>query len=117
MQSRRFPQLHPSGPHPVDPPIVLARPDINSLLDVFGNPFWMFDDQPIHIRDIDCAVRSRLDRSRTEPWIARSQKLPPLFARRSPRAKRNAIRLQHLPMHQVMRWFADKNTALKLRPE
>ena len=77
----------------------------------------MLDHQPIHIRDIQRAVRTRPRGREPRPQIGRRKKLRLLFALRALADKRRPHRAHPLAMDQIVHRFADKDIPRHLGPE
>src|SRR5205823_12630588 len=77
----------------------------------------MLNDEAIHVRDVERAVRPGLEHGGTEPIVRRTKKLGLLLARGAMTLESRAVRLQHFAMNQIVNRFTDENGGRKIRTE
>ena len=101
----------------IDAALVGAGAKIEPRLRFRRDPFGMLEDEAIHVRDVERAVRPRLDHRRAEPRIGAREKLAILFIGGALAREGRAVGFEHFAMHDVVDWLADENARREIRAE
>ena len=104
-------------PDAVDAAFVGAGPKIEPRLRFRGNPFGMFEDGAVHIRDVERAIGPDLELRGSEPIITAREEFAVVLSFGPAAGEGRAIRREHFAMDDVIDRLADEDARLEIGPE
>src|SRR5882724_7166996 len=90
-EARDSSQRSACGIDAINASLVVPRAKIEAVFDVVGNPFRMFDDQSIHVGDVERAIGSGLEHGWAKPVIFGGEKFAVFFVGRTMARETDAV--------------------------